>query len=56
MDQTQQDAAAASPRARKTKWLVAAFFVLLAAVAVGDAVEISRWLRRRRQMDEASGK
>jgi len=34
MNQTQQDVAAASPRARKIKWLVAAFFVLLAVVAV----------------------
>ncbi|MBP7948442.1 MAG: hypothetical protein KA004_02215 [Verrucomicrobiales bacterium] len=29
---------------------------LLAAVAVGDSVEISRWLRRRRQMDEVTGR
>lgn len=36
MNQTEQnvEVAAASPRARKIKWVVAAFFVLLAVVAV----------------------
>ena len=34
MNQTQQNVAAASPRARKIKWVVATFFVLLAVVAV----------------------
>lgn len=34
MNQTQQDVAAASPRSGKTKWAVAALFVLLAVVAV----------------------
>ena len=34
MNQTQQNVAAVSPRARKIKWVVATFFVLLAAVAV----------------------
>ncbi len=34
MNQTQQNVAAASPRAGKIKWVVTAFFVLLAAVTV----------------------
>ena len=34
MNQTQQNVAAVSPRARKIKWVVATFFVLLAVVAV----------------------
>ena len=34
MNQTQQNVAAVSPRARKIKWVVAAFFVLLAVVTV----------------------
>ena len=34
MNQTQQNVAAASPRAGKIKWVMAAFFVLLAVVTV----------------------